>query len=84
MERRVWLIVAIIICLFDFSSCRELKVKVKHKNNQHQLVTYNHTVAKILVQYASAVYMSELTELFTWTCLRCDGFEVADPESFRD
>ncbi|KAL6517183.1 hypothetical protein OROHE_017889 [Orobanche hederae] len=84
MERRGWLIIAIIICWFAFSSCRELKVKVKvkHKNNQHQLATYNHTLAKILVQYASAVYMSDLTELFTWTCSRCDGltegFEVIE------
>ncbi|GFP81922.1 lipase [Phtheirospermum japonicum] len=83
MERRGWLIIAIIICLFAFSSCRELKVKVMHKHNQHQhLPTYNHTLAKILVQYASAVYMSDLTELFTWTCARCDGlttgFEVIE------
>ncbi|KAK6117320.1 hypothetical protein DH2020_048911 [Rehmannia glutinosa] len=83
MERRGYLIIAIIICLFAFSSCRELKVKVKHRHNQHhQLATYNHTLARILVQYASAVYMSDLTELFTWTCSRCDGltegFEVIE------
>ncbi|KAL2229792.1 UNVERIFIED_CONTAM: Lipase A [Sesamum indicum] len=74
MEGRGWLIVAVFICLFGFSSCRELKVTVKHKHNQHHhLATYNHTLARILVQYASAVYLSDLTELFTWTCSRCDG-----------
>ncbi|KAL0457360.1 UNVERIFIED_CONTAM: Lipase A [Sesamum latifolium] len=74
MEREGWLIVAVFICLFAFSSCRELKVTVKHKHNQHHhLATYNHTLARILVQYASAVYLSDLTELFTWTCSRCDG-----------
>ncbi|KAF6136035.1 hypothetical protein GIB67_006927 [Kingdonia uniflora] len=43
---------------------------------------YNHTLATILVEYASAVYMSDLTELFTWTCSRCNdltkGFEVLE------
>ncbi|KAL0376494.1 UNVERIFIED_CONTAM: Lipase [Sesamum calycinum] len=52
----------------------ELKVTVKHKHNQHHhLAKYNHTLARILVQYASAVYLSDLTELFTWTCSRCNG-----------
>lgn len=50
----------------------ELKVKVKHSHNQ-QLPVYNGTLARILVQYASAVYLSDLTGLFTWTCSRCDG-----------
>ncbi|XP_073308028.1 secreted mono- and diacylglycerol lipase 1-like isoform X1 [Primulina huaijiensis] len=83
MERRRWLAIAIFVYLFGFSLCRELKVTVKHKHNTNdQSVTYNHTLAKILVQYASAVYLSDLTELFTWTCSRCDGltegFEIID------
>ncbi|EPS74592.1 hypothetical protein M569_00162, partial [Genlisea aurea] len=43
---------------------------------------YNHTIAKILAQYASVVYMSDLTELITWTCSKCDGpvedFEIIE------
>ncbi|XP_073123627.1 lipase-like [Henckelia pumila] len=83
MEIRRLLVIAIFIYFFGFSSCRELKVIVKHKHKtNYQLVTYNHTLAKILVQYASAVYLSDLTELFTWTCSRCDGltegFEIID------
>ncbi|KAL3812824.1 hypothetical protein ACJIZ3_014092 [Penstemon smallii] len=83
MERKGCLIIAIFICLFAFSSCRELKVKVNHEHHQQQqLATYNHTLARILVQYASAVYLSDLTELFTWTCSRCDGlikdFEIIE------
>ncbi|KAG8090270.1 hypothetical protein GUJ93_ZPchr0011g27208 [Zizania palustris] len=35
--------------------------------------SYNHTLAHILVQYASAVYTSDLTSLFMWTCPRCQG-----------
>ncbi|KAK3009439.1 hypothetical protein RJ639_013188 [Escallonia herrerae] len=35
-----------------------------------------------MVEYASAVYMSDLTELITWTCARCNGlvkgFEVIE------
>ncbi|CAO2149992.1 unnamed protein product [Urochloa humidicola] len=43
---------------------------------------YNHTLAHVLVEYASAVYTSDLTSLFTWTCPRCKGhtkgFEVIE------
>ncbi|XP_057806006.1 lipase-like isoform X2 [Salvia miltiorrhiza] len=70
MEKRALLIVGVFITLFAVTSCRELKVKHKHL----QLAPYNHTAARIVVQYASAVYLSDLTELFTWTCSRCDGF----------
>uniref|UniRef100_A0A5B7BH14 Fungal lipase-type domain-containing protein n=1 Tax=Davidia involucrata TaxID=16924 RepID=A0A5B7BH14_DAVIN len=77
MERRRWLKVAILICLLSLSGGRELKVRHKHR-----LPAYNHTLATILVEYASAVYMSDMTELFTWTCSRCDdltkGFEVIE------
>ncbi|KAK4388474.1 Lipase [Sesamum angolense] len=73
----------VFISLFVFSSCRELNLKVKNKHNQqHQFASYNHTLARILVQYASAVYLSDLTELFTWTCSRCggptEGFEIIE------
>ncbi|XP_028114363.1 lipase isoform X6 [Camellia sinensis] len=77
MEQRRWLKIAILMCLLAMSCSRELKVK--HKDN---LPVYNHTIATILVEYASAVYLSDLTELFTWTCSRCDdlteGFEVIE------
>lgn len=77
MERSRWLKVAILICLFAFSGGRELKVRHKHRSP-----VYNHTLATILVEYASAVYMSDLTELFSWTCSRCDGlikgFEIIE------
>ncbi|KAM7488200.1 hypothetical protein LguiB_025684 [Lonicera macranthoides] len=79
MERRRWLKVAILICLFAVSTGREPKAKHMHK---HHWPTYNPTLARIMVEYASAVYMSDLTELFTWTCSRCDGltkgFEVIE------
>ncbi|KAH6768578.1 alpha/beta-Hydrolases superfamily protein [Perilla frutescens var. frutescens] len=72
MGKRALLIVGIFICLLAASSCRDLKVNHKH-HLHNQLASYNHTLARILVQYASAVYLSDLTELFTWTCSRCDG-----------
>ncbi|RDX69141.1 hypothetical protein CR513_51782, partial [Mucuna pruriens] len=57
----------------------KLELKVRHTKNHYQ---YNHTLATILVEYASAVYLSDLTELFTWTCSRCDGltkgFEIIE------
>ncbi|KAM0913867.1 hypothetical protein ACQ4PT_011891 [Festuca glaucescens] len=35
--------------------------------------SYNSTLSHILVEYASAVYTSDLTSLLTWTCPRCQG-----------
>ncbi|XP_024022630.1 lipase isoform X1 [Morus notabilis] len=70
MERNRWLTLAIITCLVLCSDGRELKFKFKHK--KHASI-YNHTLTNIVVHYASAVYVSDLTELFTWTCSKCDG-----------
>ncbi|CAI8590820.1 unnamed protein product [Vicia faba] len=62
---------------FFFSDGRELKVR--HMSHPAQ---YNHTLATILVEFASAVYLSDLTQLFTWTCTRCGdltkGFEIIE------
>ncbi|CAN6289453.1 unnamed protein product [Urochloa humidicola] len=48
--------------------------------NNGQGFVFNHTLAKAIVEYASAVYMTNLTALYTWTCSRCNdltrGFEV--------
>lgn len=74
---RGWLCLAICWCLIVFSGARELPRKGKE-----QLPTYNRTLATTLVRYASAVYLSDLEDLFTWTCSRCDGvtegFEVIE------
>ncbi|XP_027365731.1 lipase-like isoform X2 [Abrus precatorius] len=66
MGKTRWLILVTFLCLFAFSDSREFKVR--HRRNYYE---YNHTLATILVEYASAVYLSDLTELFTWTCSRC-------------
>ncbi|KAK3417864.1 hypothetical protein EUGRSUZ_H03854 [Eucalyptus grandis] len=79
MERSgSWLRAMVVLtCLVAASGARELKVR----SRAHKAI-YNHTLATILVEYASAVYMSDLTELFSWTCPRCDGktkgFEVIE------
>ncbi|XP_010910042.1 lipase isoform X1 [Elaeis guineensis] len=77
MGRLLRLVVLILISLSVGSGGRE--IKLKHEVNSH---SYNHTLAKILVEYASAVYISDLTELFTWTCSRCNdltkGFEMIE------
>ncbi|CAM8976269.1 unnamed protein product [Rhodiola kirilowii] len=61
-------------CLFSFAGARELRF-------EHKAV-YNRTLATILVEYASAVYVSDLTDLFSWKCSRCDGviegFEILE------
>ncbi|KAL3727595.1 hypothetical protein ACJRO7_032348 [Eucalyptus globulus] len=67
----------VLTCSIAASGARELKVRSK----AHKAV-YNHTLATILVEYAStiSVYMSDLTDLFSWTLPRFDGktkgFEV--------
>ncbi|CAB4262768.1 unnamed protein product [Prunus armeniaca] len=68
MEKRRWLVFVVFTWMFVFSAGRELKIKHKDRGP-----IYNHTLATILVRYASTVYLSDLTELFTWTCSRCDG-----------
>ncbi|XP_057468582.1 lipase-like isoform X2 [Actinidia eriantha] len=77
MEQKSCLRVAILISLLAISCGRELKLM--HNDN---LPVYNHTLATVLVEYASAVYWSDLTELITWTCSRCDdlteGFEMIE------
>ncbi|KAI4338507.1 hypothetical protein MLD38_023556 [Melastoma candidum] len=78
MERRKrWLGFAAFLCLVAAIGAREIRVRPKDDGP-----VFNHTLATILVEYASAVYMSDLTELFTWTCPRCEGltkgFEVVE------
>ncbi|KAL6657150.1 hypothetical protein ACP70R_004930 [Stipagrostis hirtigluma subsp. patula] len=67
--------VALLLLLSAASHGRELHVK-----HSEQSFAYNRTLAKTLVEYASAVYMTDLTALYTWTCSRCNdltqGFEM--------
>lgn len=77
MYRCMWFGALILLWLLVGASWgRELKIKY------NDLPVYNHTLAKILVEYNAAVYESDLTELFTWTCSRCNdmtrGFEVVE------
>lgn len=74
----MWLsAVVIACCLFDVSSAKAVIVE-----DEDRIPVYNHTLARILVQYDAAVYESDLTELFSWTCSRCngptEGFEVIE------
>ncbi|KAL9240869.1 hypothetical protein vseg_015041 [Gypsophila vaccaria] len=77
MEQTKCFIILLLLLLFHVSSSRELKIK-----DDDQLPRYNHTLAQILVQYNAAVYESDLTDLFTWTCSRCTGnakeFEIIE------
>ncbi|KAK7303149.1 hypothetical protein RJT34_14050 [Clitoria ternatea] len=78
MGKTLWWILVTYLSLFALSDGRELKLRHKW-NHGYQ---YNHTLATILVEYASAVYLSDLTALFTWTCSRCShlikGFEIIE------
>ncbi|CAN7140757.1 unnamed protein product [Brassica rapa subsp. narinosa] len=71
MEHKRWVfLLAIFACLLFFSRGRVAVLKWKTDDDSP---VYNHTLALTLVEYTSAVYMSDLTELFTWTCERCNG-----------
>lgn len=70
----------VFLCFCLVSEGRAIsELKIRHDGYSH---IYNHTLAKRLVEYASAVYMDDLTELFTWTCSRCTdltkGFEMIE------
>ncbi|KMZ72989.1 putative class 3 lipase [Zostera marina] len=67
-RRRCAVALGFLLCFFSALDAREIE-------SRHDFFSqiYNHTVATILVEYASAVYISDLTELFTWTCSRCNG-----------
>ncbi|PKA57650.1 Phospholipase A(1) DAD1, chloroplastic [Apostasia shenzhenica] len=77
MERRRWVSVMVLICLFVACAGRENKIRYKDDSS-----IYNSTLAKILVEFTAAVYTADLTELFTWTCARCidmtKDFEVVE------
>ncbi|XP_021728782.1 lipase-like isoform X1 [Chenopodium quinoa] len=77
MERSRLLRTLLFFCLFGVSFGRVLNLEHGDKFS-----VYNHTLAKILVEYNAAVYESDLTELFTWTCSRCNGmtkgFEIIE------
>nr|XP_018685202.1 PREDICTED: lipase isoform X1 [Musa acuminata subsp. malaccensis] len=77
MARRPWLKLLVLIGLFAFSEGREIKLA-----DEDGASLYNRTLAKMLVEYASAAYITDLTALFTWTCSRCNdltkGFEMLE------
>ncbi|KAE8800687.1 triacylglycerol Lipase [Hordeum vulgare] len=77
MERRGLLKAALLACLLVVCSAR-----VPTVIQQPSATIYNSTLAKILVEYAAAIYTADLTQLFTWTCDRCGdliaGFEMMD------
>ncbi|CAL1397127.1 unnamed protein product [Linum trigynum] len=74
MEGRRWFLVGMLIALLASTSCgRELKIREYGDEGDDRSLVYNHTLAMTLVEYASAVYVSDMTELFTWTCSRCNG-----------
>ncbi|KAJ4776049.1 alpha/beta-Hydrolases superfamily protein [Rhynchospora pubera] len=82
MDQKGWLkiIALILLCFLPLSQGRGLGDFGLKREDSNQI--YNKTLARILVEYASAVYTMDLTELFTWTCSRCgdltEGFEVVE------
>ncbi|KAJ3676187.1 hypothetical protein LUZ60_003599 [Juncus effusus] len=83
MGQKGWLITQAILILLCFLPLSHGKIhgdfRLKHGDSNQ---IYNQTLARILVEYTSAVYTMDLTELFTWTCSRCcdltNGFEMVE------
>uniref|UniRef100_R7W2M2 Lipase n=1 Tax=Aegilops tauschii TaxID=37682 RepID=R7W2M2_AEGTA len=65
-RRRVAVLALVLLLLSACHGRREFSV------NHDQSLIYDHTLAKTIVEYASAVYMTDLTALYTWTCSRCN------------
>lgn len=65
--RRAGVLALVLLLLSACHGRREFSVK-----NHGQSLIYDHTLAKTIVEYASAVYMTDLTALYTWTCSRCN------------
>lgn len=77
MKQNELLRVAVLFCCL-FAVCVGREYRSTHEKDPP---VFNSTLAKILVEYNSAVYESDLTELFSWTCSRCamtKGFEVIE------
>ncbi|KAF3330277.1 lipase-like protein [Carex littledalei] len=78
-SRCLVLISAVLIGLFSATSGREIKIQHRESRHRDGNYAFNHTLAEMLVQYSSAVYTSDLSALFTWTCARC-GDKIKDFE----
>ncbi|KAJ3681105.1 hypothetical protein LUZ60_012395 [Juncus effusus] len=73
---------ALLIGSFEITSGRGIKTKHNEIEQGDSNHIFNHTLAKIVVQYASAVYTSDVTALFEWTCNRCSD-KIKDFEMFE-
>ncbi|XP_047322295.1 lipase-like [Impatiens glandulifera] len=82
MKQIRWMKFAILLSLFVLTSGRGSKYDCLKMKQTENYSVYNHTLATIIAEYASAVYLTDLTELFTWTCSRCngltEGFEIIE------
>uniref|UniRef100_A0A0D9Z7B2 Fungal lipase-type domain-containing protein n=1 Tax=Oryza glumipatula TaxID=40148 RepID=A0A0D9Z7B2_9ORYZ len=83
MERRRWPAAAMLLVLIPAASRPPHGIVAATESsvqNSEQSFGFNLTLAKTIVEYASAVYMTDLTELYTWTCSKCNdliqGFEM--------
>uniref|UniRef100_A0A0D6QWV1 Fungal lipase-type domain-containing protein n=1 Tax=Araucaria cunninghamii TaxID=56994 RepID=A0A0D6QWV1_ARACU len=77
-------ILLFVLYMSALCAARELRTKIHDQNLVKHVYehAYNRTLAMTLVQYASAVYMDDLSSLLSWTCSRCngltEGFEVIE------
>lgn len=65
------LFILLVLCIPILCAGRDLRTGILVPEHHEHI--YNRTVAKILAEYASTVYMSDLNALISWTCSRCSG-----------
>uniref|UniRef100_A0ACD5WVV3 Uncharacterized protein n=2 Tax=Avena sativa TaxID=4498 RepID=A0ACD5WVV3_AVESA len=82
MGRSGWVpaVAAAMVVLLLLSTASQGRQRERSVKSSEQTFVFNYTLAKTIVEYASAVYMTDLTALYTWTCSRCNdltqGFEI--------
>eukprot|EP00250_Pteridium_aquilinum_P010959 c19747_g2_i1 orf=51-536(+) len=76
MERATFLLLLCLLLLIPLAPCPSLAKRGIGSfgwDDCDDQFRYNHTLAQILVEYASAVYVNDLDSLIAWNCSRCDG-----------
>ncbi|XP_002970314.2 probable feruloyl esterase A [Selaginella moellendorffii] len=73
---------AFLACFFLCSAAASSTADVVLRSGADNSQKFNLTLAKIMVEYASAVYVDDPAELWQWSCDRCNsrtkGFELVD------
>lgn len=72
-ERDTFLFCLLLISLLPFAPLAAREIGSFDWVDPEDRFQYNHTLAQILVEFSSVVYINDLDSLIAWNCSRCDG-----------